>query len=484
MNYRIILKIIGRVAAIEAAFMLIPLGVALYYKESIKGFLAAIAVALAFAGISALLTRKCDKKFFSKEGLTSVAASWVVISLIGALPFVVEGEIPNYIDAVFETISGFTTTGSTILTDIEVLSRGILFWRSLTHWIGGMGILVFMMAVVPMSEDYSMYIMRAEISGPESGGKLTAKVQHSSLILYLIYIFLTIVEVVALLLCKLPLYDSLIHAMGTAGTGGFSVKNASIGAYNSVSAEMVIALFMFLFGVNFNIYFFILLRRLGAAVKNEELRCYFGITVFATLTIAYNIRPLYDSFLTALRYSVFQVTSISSTTGFSTADFDQWPQYSKTVLMILMLMGACAGSTTGGMKMSRIMIVFKTARVEIKHMLHPRSFNPVRIEGKAVQKETLRSTVVFFSLYIIIIAVASLLVSFENKDFVTSFTSVTTCISNVGPGFSLVGPTGNFSIFSHFSKIILSICMLMGRLELFPILILFYPSTWKKRGQF
>lgn len=484
MNYRIILKIIGRVAAIEAAFMLIPLGVALYYKESIKGFLAAIAVALAFAGISALLTRKCDKKFFSKEGLTSVAASWVVISLIGALPFVVEGEIPNYIDAVFETISGFTTTGSTILTDIEVLSRGILFWRSLTHWIGGMGILVFMMAVVPMSEDYSMYIMRAEISGPESGGKLTAKVQHSSLILYLIYIFLTIVEVVALLLCKLPLYDSLIHAMGTAGTGGFSVKNASIGAYNSVSAEMVIALFMFLFGVNFNIYFFILLRRLGAAVKNEELRCYFGITVFATLTIAYNIRPLYDSFLTALRYSVFQVTSISSTTGFSTADFDQWPQYSKTVLMILMLMGACAGSTTGGMKMSRIMIVFKTARVEIKHMLHPRSFNPVRIEGKAVQKETLRSTVVFFSLYIIIIAVASLLVSFENKDFVTSFTSVTTCISNVGPGFSLVGPTGNFSIFSPFSKIILSICMLMGRLELFPILILFYPSTWKKRGQF
>jgi trk system potassium uptake protein TrkH len=484
MNYRIILKIIGRVAAIEAAFMLIPLGVALYYKESIKGFLAAIAVALAFAGISALLTRKCDKKFFSKEGLTSVAASWVVISLIGALPFVVEGEIPNYIDAVFETISGFTTTGSTILTDIEVLSRGILFWRSLTHWIGGMGILVFMMAVVPMSEDYSMYIMRAEISGPESGGKLTAKVQHSSLILYLIYIFLTIVEVVALLLCKLPLYDSLIHAMGTAGTGGFSVKNASIGAYNSVSAEMVIALFMFLFGVNFNIYFFILLRRLGAAVKNEELRCYFGITVFATLTIAYNIRPLYDSFLTALRYSVFQVTSISSTTGFSTADFDQWPQYSKTVLMILMLMGACAGSTTGGMKMSRIMIVFKTARVEIKHMLHPRSFNPVRIEGKAVQKETLRSTVVFFSLYIIIIAVASLLVSFENKDFVTSFTSVTTCISNVGPGFSLIGPTGNFSIFSPFSKIVLSVCMLMGRLELFPILILFYPSTWKKRGQF
>ncbi len=484
MNYRIILKIIGRVAAIEAAFMLIPLGVALYYKESIKGFLAAIAVALAFAGISALLTRKCDKKFFSKEGLTSVAASWVVISLIGALPFVVEGEIPNYIDAVFETISGFTTTGSTILTDIEVLSRGILFWRSLTHWIGGMGILVFMMAVVPMSEDYSMYIMRAEISGPESGGKLTAKVQHSSLILYLIYIFLTIVEVVALLLCKLPLYDSLIHAMGTAGTGGFSVKNASIGAYNSVSAEMVIALFMFLFGVNFNIYFFILLRRLGAAVKNEELRCYFGITVFATLTIAYNIRPLYDSFLTALRYSVFQVTSISSTTGFSTADFDKWPQYSKTVLMILMLMGACAGSTTGGMKMSRIMIVFKTARVEIKHMLHPRSFNPVRIEGKAVQKETLRSTVVFFSLYIIIIAVASLLVSFENKDFVTSFTSVTTCISNVGPGFSLIGPTGNFSIFSPFSKIVLSVCMLMGRLELFPILILFYPSTWKKRGQF
>ena len=291
MNYRIILKIVGRVAAIEAAFMLIPLGVAVYFKESVKGFLTAIAVALAFAAVTGVATRKCDKRFFSKEGFTSVAASWVAISLIGALPFVVEGQIPNYIDAVFETISGFTTTGSTILTEIESLSRSILFWRSLTHWIGGMGILVFMMAVVPMSKDYSMYIMRAEISGPEAGGKLTAKVQHSSLILYLIYIFLTVIEIVSLLLCKMPLYDAVIHTMGTAGTGGFSVKNASVGAYNNVAAEMVIALFMFLFGVNFNVYFFILLKKFKAAVKNEELRCYFGITVFATLTIAYNINP-------------------------------------------------------------------------------------------------------------------------------------------------------------------------------------------------
>ncbi len=484
MNYRMILKIVGRVVGIEAVFMLVPMCVALYYSESPKGFLVAIAAAVAFAVVSGIITRNCDKKIYSKEGFTSVAISWVAISLIGALPFVIEGEIPNYIDAVFETISGFTTTGSTLIPDVEALSRGILFWRSLTHWIGGMGILVFMMAVVPMSEDYSMYIMRAEISGPEAGGKLTAKVQHSSMILYLIYIFLTVAEAIALLLCKMPLYDSVVHAIGTAGTGGFGIKNASIGAYNNVAAEMVIAVFMLLFGINFNLYFFIILKKFGAAFKNEELRCYLGIVAFSTLTIAYNIKPLYDNFLTALRYSFFQVASISSTTGFATTDFNEWPQYSKSVIMILMLMGACAGSTTGGMKLSRIMILCKTARVEIRHMLHPRSYNPVRIEGKTVQKETLRSTVVFFSLDIIIVAIASVLVSFENKDFVTTLTSVATCVSNVGPGFSLVGPTGNFSIFSPFSKIILSICMLMGRLELFPILILFYPSTWKKRGQF
>ncbi len=484
MNYRMIIKLLGRIAGIEAVLMVIPMLVSLAYGESIKGFAVGIAVAVAVCAVFTLATRHSDRKIFSKEGLTSVALCWVLISLIGAIPFTVDGAIPNYIDAVFETVSGFTTTGSSILTDVEALGKGMLFWRSFTHWIGGMGILVFMMAVVPMSKEYSMHIMRAEVPGPEAG-KLTPKIQRSSLILYLIYVFLTFAETVALLLCKMPLYDAVVHAFGTAGTGGFGIKNASIGAYGSPAIEMVIAVFMVAFGVNFNVYFLLLVGKLRTALFNEELRWYLGIVAFATVTIAYNLRSVYNSVSECFRYSFFQVASIISTTGFSTADFDKWPEYSKIVLVLIMFIGACAGSTAGGLKVSRVMILLKSSIVEIRHMLHPRSYNIIRVNGKNVSRETLHNVLVFFSLYIMILSASCVAVgALDGFDLVTTFTSVGTCISNVGPGLSLVGPTGNFSMFSPLSKILLSVCMLMGRLEIFPMIILFYPSTWKKSGQF
>ncbi len=484
MNYKMIVKILGRIAGIEAVLMLIPMAVALIYSESVVGFAVAIAVAVAVSAVCGAFTKKCKNKIFAKEGLASVALTWVLISLIGAIPFVVSGSIPNYIDAFFETVSGFTTTGSSLLSNVETLPKSDLFWRSFTHWIGGMGILVFMMAVVPMSKEHSMHIMRAEVPGPEAG-KLMPKIQSSSMILYLIYVFLTLAEVVALLLCKMPFYDALLHSFGTAGTGGFGIKNASVGSYSNPAAEIVIAVFMLLFGVNFNLYFLVLIKKFKTAFFNEELRWYLGIVGFATVTIAYNIRNLYSSVSECLRYAFFQVTSVVSTTGYSTADFDRWPEYSRTLIAVMIFIGACAGSTAGGMKISRIMILLKSSVTEIKHMLHPRSYNIVRVNGKTVEKETVHNVLVYFSLDIMIFAFASIAISaLDGFDPITTLTGVATCISNVGPGLSLVGPTGNFAMFSPVSKILLSVCMLMGRLEIFPMLILFYPSTWKKSGQF
>lgn len=483
MNYRMIVKIVGRVVGIEAILMLFPVIVAIIYHESTIGFLVAIGVALAVLSVSMLLSKKCNRRFYSKEGFVSVALSWVAISIIGAIPFVVSGQIPNFADALFETVSGFSTTGSSILTEIESLSKSILFWRSFTHWIGGMGILVFMMAIVPTSEEYSMYIMRAEVPGPEAG-KLNAKVQRSSMILYLLYIGLTVAEAIALKLCGMSFYDAIVHAVSTAGTGGFSTRNASVGAYDSAAIELVISIFMMLFGMNFNLYFFMLLGKFKSVFKNEELRYYLGIILFSTVTIAINIKSMYGGFFHALRYSFFQVNAIMSTTGFCSADFDLWPEYSKYLLFCLMFIGGCVGSTAGGMKLSRIIVLVKTARIEMRHLLHPRSYNTVTIEKKPVSKEVLRGTLVFFLIYILTIVVAGVFVSFENHDLTTTFTSVATCVSNVGPGFNLVGPTCNFSFFSAPTKLLLSFCMLMGRLELFPMLILLYPSTWKRRGQF
>lgn len=483
MNYKMVFTIVGRVIALEAGLMLVPLLVALAYGESIKGFIAAILAAAAIAALMLIICRTKNTVIFAKEGFASVSLAWVFISLIGAIPFTVEGEIPNYIDALFEIISGFTTTGASILTDVEAMSKGLLFWRSFTHWIGGMGILVLMMAVLPMSHRYSMHIMRAEVPGP-TASKLVPKAQNTSMILYVIYVALTIIEVVFLICGGLPVYDAFIHAFGTAGTGGFGMYSASIGYYNSVYVDVVIGIFMILFGINFNIYFLLLLKKFKTALKNEEMLCYLGIVAFATVTIALNIQQLYESFGQSLRYSFFQVASIITTTGYATTDFNLWPQYSKTVLVVLMFIGACAGSTGGGIKVSRFMILFKAAKSEVKHLLRPHSYNTVKINGETVEKSTLRSTLVFFFVYIIIILISILFVSLENFDTETTVTSVIACVSNIGPGLSLVGPSGNFASFSAFSKLVLSACMLFGRLEIFPLLMLFSPYTWRRSSRF
>ena len=483
MNYSMVFRIVGRISGMLAVILLLPLAVSLLYGESVKGFLAAIAIAAGFCALCLCLTRNKNIRMFSKEGFASVALSWIILSLIGAVPFTVEGEIPNYIDALFETVSGFTTTGASILESIETMSRGLLFWRSFTHWIGGMGILVLMMAVLPTSEQYSMFIMRAEVPGPEAG-KLVPKVQHSSMILYLMYVFLTVLEIVLLVFGDMPLYDAVVHAFGTAGTGGFGIKAASIGAYNSAYIDIVISVFMLLFGANFNLYFLLLMRKAGAVIRNEELKCYFAIVAVSTVLIAVNITSLYGNFVTSLRYSLFQVSSIITTTGFSTADFNLWPEFSKILLVLLMMIGACSGSTAGGIKVSRIMILFRTANSEIKHMLRPNSYSSVRLNGKRVDRKIIHGALVFFLLYMLITLSCTLLLSLENHDAQTTVTSVIACISNVGPGLGMVGPAGNFAFYSGGSKLLLSLCMLMGRLEIFPIIMLFSPNTWKKSSRF
>ena len=484
MNYNMVFRIVGRISGMLAGLMLIPFAVALVYRESVIGFSVSICIAALFSVVCTLATRRGHSRLFSKEGFASVALSWIIMSLIGAVPFVVEGAIPNYIDAFFETVSGFTTTGASILTNVEAMSRSLLFWRSFTHWIGGMGILVLMMAVLPMSEQYSMFVMRAEVPGPESG-KLVPKVQHSSLILYLIYVFLTVLETVLLLFGGMPFFDAVVHSMGTAGTGGFGIFSASIGAYNSAYVDTVIAVFMLLFGVNFNLYFLLLMRKPGPVLRNEEFRRYFEVVAIATLIIAFDIMPIYQSFGQSLRYSFFQVSSVITTTGYSTTDFSLWPQLSRMLLLLLMLMGACSGSTGGGMKVSRIIILFRAGGTELKQLLRPNSYNTVRLNGKRVDKSVIHGTLVFFLLYMLITVTCTLLLSLEGHDFETNITAVISCMSNIGPGLGkLVGPAGNFSFFSYLSKLLLSLCMLMGRLEIFPILMLFYPNTWKKSSRF
>jgi trk system potassium uptake protein TrkH len=481
MNYQMILKVLGRVSGIEAALLLLPAVVALINRESVVGFLITIVLAGLLSAASVLFVKPKKTTLYAKEGFIIVALSWIIVSLLGALPFTIEKEIPSYIDALFETVSGFSTTGASILSDVEAMSKGLLFWRSFTHWIGGMGVLVFLMAVLPLSEDHSMHIMRAEVPGP-TVGKLVPKVRRTSIILYLIYMAMTVIEVILLLLGGMPLFDALVHSFGTAGTGGFSIKALGIGYYNSVYIEMVISVFMLLFGINFNLYYLILIKKFKAAVKNEELLWFLGIVAFATVTIALNINNLFGGFFEALRYSFFQVSSIITTTGYATANFDLWPQYSRVMLVILMFIGACAGSTGGGMKVSRIMILTRAAAAELKHLLHPRTYNNVTVNKQVVDTQTVHHTLVYFLLNIAIIFIASLILSLENKDLVTTVTSVITCVSNIGPGLALVGPMGSFAIYSEASKLLLSLCMLIGRLEIYPILLLFSLSVWRKRG--
>lgn len=470
-------RVLSRVLLIEAGLMLVPLAAAAIYGESVLPFLWTILIVIAVAGVLWLLGRGAGGSLHTREGFVSVSLSWIIISLFGALPFVFSGAIPNYIDALFEIISGFTTTGASILTDIESLPRGILFWRSFSHWIGGMGVLVFMMAVLPMDDEHSMHLLRAEVPGPVKG-KLLPRMRETARTLYKIYIALTVIETGLLLCGGLPLYDALVTAFGTAGTGGFSVLAESIGGYGSAYVEIVTAVFMLLFGINFNLYYIALIRRSIRGFKSQELYCYLLIIVFATVTIGLNISAQYGGFVQSLRYSFFQVTAIISSTGYATADFNLWPAYSRTLLLMLMLVGACAGSTGGGMKMSRCMIAVKAAGQELHRQLFPRSVNRVTLDGERIGTETIRSTLIYLLLYALLVIGGSLLLSLNGLDLETTVTSVISCLSNIGPGLGLVGPMGSFAVWSQASKLLLCLFMIMGRLEIFPIILMFTPNVW------
>lgn len=477
MNYRMIARVLGMILLCTAALMLLPLTAGLCFSENVLNFVITISIGAA-AGFLLTRIKPRTTALFARDGFVIVGLGWIMISLLGALPFVLSGSIPHYIDAVFETVSGFTTTGATVVTDVESMPRGDLFWRSFTHWIGGMGVLVFIMAVLPMSGEHSMHIMRAEVPGP-TVGKLVPRARKTASILYLIYVALTAIETVMLMCGGMSFYDALLHAFATAGTGGFSTRAASIGAFHSLYIEMVTATFMLVFAVNFNLYFLLLIGRLRDVVKNEELHWYLGIVGLAVLGIALGIREMYGGMGTALRHAYFNVATIISTTGFGTEDFNLWPEYCKWILVLLMFVGACAGSTGGGLKVSRVAMLFKTARSEIKRMIRPRSVAPVQMDGRRAEAGAVRAVSVFFLLFVFLLLAFTFAVSFDGYDLATNFTATLSCLSNIGPGLSLVGPTGNFSIFSYPSKILLSFAMLLGRLEIYPILVLFSRHTWK-----
>lgn len=480
MNTKMTVYIISKMLGVEAVLLLIPMAVGMLYGEhSAIYFLAVSGILLV---IWALWGRKAPENttIYAKEGLIIVATAWIFWSLFGAMPFFLSGTIPNYIDAFFETVSGFTTTGSTILAEIEGLPKGMLFWRALTHWVGGMGVLVFVMVLTSLDEKNSMHLMRAEVPGPEAD-KLVPKARSTAQLLYGMYFVLTAVEVVFLLFGGLNLYDSVTHAFSTAGTGGFSCYNASVAHFDSAYVDGVITVFMILFGVNFNLYFFLILREFKSVWKNEELRMYLGIIAAAVGIIVINITPMYHSVAKAFRYASFQVASVITTTGFITADFNLWPGLSKSVILMIMVIGACAGSTGGGIKVSRLLILLKSIKRELKLMLHPKAVTIVNVNGKRVKDETMRGVYVYFIAYVLIIIASVLMVSLNNFDFETTFTSVLTTINNVGPGLALVGPVENFAKFSGFSKLVLCADMLIGRLEIFPFLMLFSPTLWNKK---
>ena len=472
---------LGKITVSEAGLMLLPLLVSLIYREwtVALSFLAAIALALVVGFSLYFSCRTKNKLIFAKEGFIIVAGAWLIMSAIGAIPFVLSGDIPSYIDAFFETVSGFTTTGASVLTDVESLSRGALFWRSFTHWVGGMGVLVFVMALLPSFSDRSIHIMRAEMPGPIVG-KIVPRARQTARILYVIYFVMTVAEVILLLLGDMPLIDSVVHAFGTAGTGGFGIKSDSIASY-SPYLQWVITVFMFLFGVNFNIYYLMLLKKFKSVFKSGELWAYVGIAAVATVAICINILPTFNNFWDALRASAFQVSSIITTTGFSTVDFDVWPTFSKVILAALMFTGACAGSTGGGFKVTRLVILFKSIKQELKRMIHPRSVRAIKFEGKVVDQTTLNGVVIYLGIYMMCLVAVIIAISFEPFDFETSFSAALSCFNNIGPGFSAVGPMASYAEYTGFSKIILSFAMLFGRLEIYPLLIALTPSTWTKK---
>ncbi len=471
--------VIGRILVTEAALLVLPLIVALLYGEAAYPFLIPMAL-LVLIGLLLGVRRPARTALYARDGLAIVALAWIAVSAFGALPFVISGDIPFYVDAFFETVSGFTTTGASILTEVESLSRGGLFWRSFTHWVGGMGVLVFVMAILPMSDGHGMHIMRAEVPGP-TVGKLVSRMSDTAKILYGIYLALTLVEIALLLAGGMPLFDACIHSFGSAGTGGFSCRNLSVGAYQNPYFDIVIGIFMLMFGVNFNLYYFLLIRRFRDVFHSEELRSYLLIVAAAVVAITVDIAHLYDSVSTSLCHAFFQVSSIITTTGYATTDFNAWPTFSKGILVVLMFIGACAGSTGGGIKVARVVILVKASYGDMRRMLHPNAVSTVRFEGKPLTDRNLRGVHLFLTVYILVFTVSFLLLSLEQFDLVTTFTALAACINNIGPGLELVGPMGNFSAFSPWSKLLLSFNMLVGRLEIFPMLLLCAPSIWKRR---
>ena len=478
MNYSMISYILGWIFNFEAAFMILPGITAIIYRE--KNGLAFLITMLICLTIGIPLTRRKRKSkvFHAKEGAVTVALSWLVLSIAGALPFIISGSIPHPIDAIFETVSGFTTTGASILNNVEALSHCMLIWRSFTHWIGGMGVLVFILCLLPLTGGYHMNLMKAESPGP-SVSKLVPKVQSTAKILYTIYIILTIVEIIFLLIGKMPLFDTLCLSFGTAGTGGFGIKNDSIASYSTYN-QVVITVFMILFGINFNAYYLLLTKKVMQAAKNEEVRYYLGIIGLAIVAIAINTREMFTSFGRAFQQAAFQVGSIITTTGYATTDFNVWPVFSKTILVILMFVGACAGSTGGGIKVSRLLILCKSARKELQLYLHPNAVKKIKMDDKAIPHEVVRATNMFLFVYIMIFVTSLLIISLDNLDMVSNFTAIAATLNNIGPGLGAVGPTGNFDTYSYISKAVMIFDMLAGRLEVIPLLLLFKRDTWRK----
>lgn len=477
MNSSIIRFILGQVLKIEGILMLLPCLVALIYQESVGFYYLVTALLCMILGFLMTIKKPSDFVFYLKEGCVTTTLSWALMSFFGAIPFWASGEIPSLTDALFETVSGFTTTGASILSDVEALSHCALMWRSFTHWIGGMGVLVFLLAVIPMTGGSHMNLMRAESPGP-SVGKLVPKIKSTARILYLIYFGLTVIQCILLLCGGMTFFDSLATSFGTAGTGGFGIKNDSMGSY-SPYIQWVVTIFMILFGVNFNAYYLILFRQFKKAINMEEVRYYFLVILASIAIICVDIRNYYESFSEVLRHAAFQVGSLITTTGFSTTDFNLWPQTSKTILILIMFIGACAGSTGGGMKVSRFVVLFKTVAKELDSYIHPKSIKKINMDGKPVEHEVLRSINVYFITFITVFVVSLLIVSFDGHDLVTNFTAVTATINNIGPGLNMVGPTENFGFFSNLSKYVFIIDMLAGRLELFPLLIFFHPAVWQ-----
>ena len=480
MNRRMIINAVGLVLRVEAALLLLPAIVGVIYgeRQTWLAFLISAAISLVLGLLPKYFLKPRTHVIYAKEGFIIVAFTWIMLSIVGAVPLVLAGAVTSYADAFFEIVSGFTTTGASIIPNVEVLTHGVLFWRSFTHWVGGMGIIVFVMAILPNVSERPIHILRAEIPGP-TVGKLVPRIKDTALILYLIYIGMTVIETIMLLFGGMSFFESLLHAFGTAGTGGFGIKRDSIAGY-SPYIQWVITVFMVLFGVNFNLYYLALLRKFKAVVTSTELWAYLGIIISSVAVISWNIRHLFVGAEETIRTAAFQVSSIISTTGYATTDFNLWPNLSKNILLILMFIGGCAGSTAGGIKVSRIVLLFKLISNEVKRMLHPRSVSSLRFEGKTVDGHTRKGVSNYFLIYFVCLLAIFLALSFEPFDFETNFTAVVTCFNNVGPGFGAVGPTGGFGDYSAFAKIVLSFAMLLGRLEIFPIIIALAPVSWAR----